>query len=171
METVSDDWQTPLDLAGLQAQLDQGDELRTRPELGNWGYFLRVSPELGYFSWFASRNAMLRYLVQVEILHAPTALPDRLAYDQWQARIQPIASRYAQDGDADAACEALNACFPDFQLEWLGAFQELIESPHPFARGLRTVFAQPLDPRALDDKVLDDKTLAAFADFIEDYGI
>src|SRR5687767_236115 len=93
-------WQAPLPLGDLQAQLDEGEEVSTLARPQDWGYFLRVSPELGYFSWFRTREQMLRYLVQVEILHAPTSLPDRARYDALVQELMAVARQFEQDHDA-----------------------------------------------------------------------
>lgn len=158
-----DNWQQGLPLSDLQTQLDEGRGLSTRPYQGAWGYFLRMGPEMAYFSWFASLSAMLRYLVQVEILHAPTSLPDRPSYDDFVVELQAIAAAYEQNEDAQQACAAFNACFPDFALEWLGSYAELLKGETEFAQQLHQLFGASGEISADNQP--------AFADFLENHGI
>lgn len=159
-QEAPEDWQTPMSLGSLQTQLDEGSALATRARPGDWGYYLGIGRGLGYFSWFPNRASMLRYLVQVEILHAPTSLPDREHYDALVAELQAIAAAYTEDQDAEAACAAFNRRFPDFRLEWLGSFDALGQEASAFARALISAYGQ--DP-ASDPE--------AFAAYLEDYGL
>lgn len=157
------DWQTQLSLPELQALLDgETGAPETRPQPGDWGYYLNLGPELGYFSWFPDAGRMLGYLVRVEILHAPTSLPERADYDALVDRLRQVALAYAADGDGEAACTAFNACFPDFKLAWLGNFTQLKAGATPFSRALLKAFA------ALGAGPPDTE---AFADFVENYGL
>lgn len=158
------DWQQVFEIDQLQAQLDgEAQDLQSRAQSGDWGYFLSFK-DLGYFSWFKSPQQMLRYLVQVEILHAPTSLPDREHYQQWLARLQPIASQYLADQDAPRALQAFNQVFPDFELRWIGTFEELLSAAEPFASELRLAFQQSSEP-------IPETQLSAFSDFLESYGL
>ncbi|MEZ0374817.1 MAG: hypothetical protein ACAI44_37365 [Candidatus Sericytochromatia bacterium] len=164
-ENAPQTWQQSLPLEQLQALLDgETSEVRTRPHPGDWGYYLNLGEELGYFSWFVSQAEMLRYLVHVEILHAPTSLEDRAAYEAFVARLQPAAAAFALDGDCDAACEAFNACFPDFRLEWLGSYAHLLTGKEPFSACLLALYAASIYPALPADA-------DALASFVENYGL
>ncbi|MEZ0373050.1 MAG: hypothetical protein ACAI44_28425 [Candidatus Sericytochromatia bacterium] len=177
-ENAPQTWQQTLPLEQLQALLDgETSEVRTRPQPGDWGYYLNLGPELGYFSWFASQSEMLRYLVHVEILHAPTSLDDRATYEAIVARLQPTAATYADHGDSPAACAAFNSCFPDFRLEWLGSYAQLLAGDDAFAARLLAAYAESIDPNApvYDLEQAKQHALPADADalasFIENYGL
>lgn len=157
-------WQELFTMAELQSQLDGDDEdLHTLPVTGDWGYLLAVTGDYQYFSWFDSPQKMLRYLVQVEILHAPTSVPDQQHYHDLRTQLEAVVQDYQQSQNADALIARLNQIYPDFRLLWLGPLAELVSSETPFALRLRSEFQGHGEP-------VSESLLKPFAAFIEAYG-
>ncbi len=157
-------WQEHFTIAELQTQLDGDDEdLHTFPMNGDWGYLLAVTGDYQYFSWFDSPQKMLRYLVQVEILHAPTSVPDQQHYHDLRAQLESVVQDYQQTQNAKELIAKLNQIYPDFKLLWLGSLAELAQKETAFAIQLRNEFQGGTDPVA-------ESKINEFATFIEAYG-
>lgn len=164
-EHMSINWKTPLSPEELQLALD-GDHFgpASHPAGAPWGYYLQLE-RLGYFSWFASQAELLRYLVHIELLHAPERFADQAAYNTAVQALIPVGQAYVSAAlDAAAAAEVFSGHLSDGQLLWLGQLSALEQDDSAFARQLRQAFQGTEDP-------VPPAAQAAFADWLEGYGL
>lgn len=162
---MSINWKTPLSSEELQLALD-GDHFgpASHPATAPWGYYLQLA-RLGYFSWFASQGEMLRYLVHIELLHAPERFADQAAYDSAVQALIPIGEAYlSAEVEPEALAERFSQHLSDGQLLWLGQLSALEEGDSAFACQLRQAFHGTAEP-------ISSAETAVFADWLEGYGL
>lgn len=165
-------WEKPFSLPDLQALLDhETDTLEANPLKAPWGYYLETQNGWGYFCWFRSPEARLAYLIQVEMLHAPTEMVDGETYRAAVDSLIPMGQAVAEGRLAgEAACEAFNGHFREFQLRWFGHFEELCQGAEPFAQALRTAFRQQATPEQAVENLKPEER-SDFIAFLEHYGL
>lgn len=162
---MSINWKTPLSSTELQLALD-GDHFgpASHPEEAPWGYYLQLE-RLGYFSWFASQAEMLRYLVHIELLHAPERFADQAAYDSAVQALIPIGEAYlSAELTPEAAAKSFSEHLSDGQMLWLGQIAELQQGQSAFATQLRQAFQG-------HTAAIQTAGQPAFADWLEGYGL
>lgn len=158
-------WQQPLSSHELQLALDSDSfGPASHPAQAPWGYFLQLK-RLGYFSWFTSQAELLRYLVHIELLHAPERFADQAAYRQAVAELIPIGQAYfTAEVTPETAAIHFSQHLSDGELCWLGPFDTLLSGSSVFARQLRQAFQGHEEAIPLSQQ-------NAFADWLEGYGL
>jgi hypothetical protein len=152
---------------------------QTEPdEVNIWGFYSygdappAIGGGVGSFAWFETRNELLQFIRDV----LPYSPPGSSGAD-WNNVETDVHQIIAQavEGKIDdrRAVEALNDALKTFsQIEWLGTFDDLIRSSHPFAERIRLEFweLEEEDNKA-DRQTISDDEIAAFRQFLAEYGI
>ncbi len=165
-------WRDNLSARELQALLDESP-VESHPAQAPWGYYLALDgDQLGYFSWFSGQELMLQHLVHIEMWHAPLSVPERSIYEAKAERLRVAAEAWLADKPGE-----IYHCFGQeiqgVSLKWLGNWDQLREASLASqadapAQDFVTQLRQAYSDATQSDPAADP---AAFADFLESYGL